>query len=78
MATPVQIAVTAQTQQAQAAINGLAGQFQGLFNSLKTGFGIDLAGRINQQIMRIPEAEWAKGLPLDSDGYVCDFYKKDD
>lgn len=56
MATPVQIAVTAQTQQAQAAINGLAGQFQGLFNSLKTGFGIDLAGRINQQIMRIPEA----------------------
>ena len=31
-----------------------------------------------QEVMRIPEAEWAKGLPLDSDGYVCDFYKKDD
>lgn len=31
-----------------------------------------------QRIMRLEGVAWAKGIPLDSDGYVCDFYKKED
>lgn len=28
-----------------------------------------------EQMARVPE--WAKGLSLRADGYICDFYKKD-
>jgi DNA polymerase len=31
--------------------------------------------RVCQQMSRVPP--WAKGLLLDTDGYECEFYKKD-
>jgi DNA polymerase len=30
------------------------------------------------EIMKLQGLEWAEGLPLDADSYICDFYKKDD